>query len=153
MTSVVLKPSMEARRRQQDLCSADSCASTGLMHFSNGHVNTSIATKHFPASHVAHSYTPIVQLGHLLMSIKEDVQEAGGERHGGTRRRTGRRERHSGTRRRTGRRETHGRMSRRTAKGQEKTSRAGPSLSLVLALSLSLSRNACNPYYEHPGAG
>jgi hypothetical protein len=49
------------------------------MHFSNGHVNTSIATKHFPVGHIAHSYTPIVQLGHLLMSIKGDVQEHGGE--------------------------------------------------------------------------
>jgi hypothetical protein len=27
------------------------------------------------------------------------------------------------------------------------------SRSLLLALPLSLSRNACNPYYEHPGAG
>jgi hypothetical protein len=79
MTSVVLKPPTEARRRQQDPCNADSCASTGLMHFSNGHVNTSIATKHFPVGHIAHSYTPIVQLGHLLMSIKGDVQEHGGE--------------------------------------------------------------------------
>jgi hypothetical protein len=48
----------------------------------------------------------------------------------------------------------------RTAKGQEKTSR-GQTLSLSLSLSLSptrslsssLSRNACNPYYEHPGTG
>jgi hypothetical protein len=40
-----------------------------------------ITTRHFPAGHVAHSYTPIVQLGHLLMSIKGDVQEhdKGGE--------------------------------------------------------------------------
>jgi hypothetical protein len=75
MTSVVLKPPTEARRRQQDPCSANSCASTGLMHFSDGHVNTCIATRHFPAGHVAHSYTPIVQLCHLLMSIKGDVQE------------------------------------------------------------------------------
>jgi hypothetical protein len=29
----------------------------------------------------------------------------------------------------------------------------GLTLSLSLALSYSLSRNACNPYYEHPGAG
>jgi hypothetical protein len=78
MTSVVPKPPTEAIRRQQDPCSANSYASTELMHFSNGHVNTYIATMHFPAGHVAHSYTPIVQLGHLLMSIKGDVQEKGG---------------------------------------------------------------------------
>jgi hypothetical protein len=81
ITSVVLKPPTEARRRQQDPCSANSCASTGLMHFSDIHVNTCIATRHFPAGHVAHSYTPIVQLDHLLMSIKGDVQEREGGRH------------------------------------------------------------------------
>jgi hypothetical protein len=87
------------------------------MHFSNGHVNTCIATRHFPAGHVAHSYTPIVQLGHLLMSIKGDVQEHGKGRGG-----------------------THGRRtSRRTTKGREKTSRAGPSLSLSCSLSRSRS--------------
>jgi hypothetical protein len=80
MTSVVPKPPTEAIRRQQDPCSANSYASTELMHFSNGHVNTYIATMHFPAGHVAHSYTPIVQLGHLLMSIKGDVQEKCGGR-------------------------------------------------------------------------
>jgi hypothetical protein len=78
MTSVVLKPPTKARRRQQDPCSANRCASTGHMHFSDGHVNTCIATRHFPAGHVAHSYTSIVQLGHLLMSIKGDVQGGGG---------------------------------------------------------------------------
>jgi hypothetical protein len=30
--------------------------------------------------------------------------------------------------------------------------KAKPSLSLSLSHSLSLSRDACNPYYEHPGA-
>jgi hypothetical protein len=83
------------------------------MHFSNGHVNTCIATRHFPDGHVAHSYTPIVQLGHLLISIKGDVQE----------------------------------QERKKKKGDERR-RAGP-----VSLSLSLSHNACNPYYEHPGAG
>jgi hypothetical protein len=92
MTSVVLKPPTEARRHQQDPCSGNSCASTGLMHFSNGHVNTCIATRHFPAGHVAHSYTHIVQLGHLLMSIKGDVQEHGRRGGGGdARQRDGRR--------------------------------------------------------------
>jgi hypothetical protein len=81
MTSVVLKPPSEARRRQQDPCSANSCASIGLMHFSNGHINTCIATRHFPAGHIAHSYTSIVQLGRILMTIKGDVQE---HRGGGT---------------------------------------------------------------------
>jgi hypothetical protein len=116
MTSVVLKPPTEARRRQQDPCSANSCASTGLMHFSNRHVNTCIATRHFPAGHVAHSYTPIVQLAHLLMSIKGDVQKEGKKEEGGE----------------TGRRMT---------KGWEKTGRARPSLCLALSYSLSRSRS------------
>jgi hypothetical protein len=77
MTSVVLKPPTEARRRQQDPCSANSFASTGLMHFSDGHINTCVVTRNFPAGHVAHSYIPIAQLGHLLMTIKGDVQEGG----------------------------------------------------------------------------
>jgi hypothetical protein len=84
MTLVVLKPPTEARRRQQDPCNANSCASTGLMHFSNGHVNTCIATRHFPAGHVAHSYTPIVQLGHLLMSIKGMSRSTAKREEGGT---------------------------------------------------------------------
>jgi hypothetical protein len=107
------------------------------MHFSNGHVNTCITTRHFPAGHVAHSYTPIVQLGHLLMSIKGDVQEHGEGGRGGT----------------------HGRRtSRHTTKGtgedgQGLTLSLSLSRSLLLALPLLLSHNACNPYYEHPGAG
>jgi hypothetical protein len=117
MTSVVLKPPTKARRRQQDPCSANSCASTGLMHFSNGHVNTCIATRHFPAGHVAHSYTSIVQLGHLLMSIKGDVQE------------------HRRERGESGR----GGVDARQRDGRR---RAGPDpLSLSLALSYSLSRS------------
>jgi hypothetical protein len=106
------------------------------MHFSDGHVNMCIATRHFPAGHVAHSYTPIIKLGHLLMSIKGDVQ---------------------GKKRRRRDERTSVRIHERTTKGRKRTSRARPSLSLsrplILALSLSPSRNACNLYYEHPGAG
>jgi hypothetical protein len=41
-----------ARRRQQDPSSTDSCASTGLKHFSNGHVIAYAGLKHFSDSHV-----------------------------------------------------------------------------------------------------
>jgi hypothetical protein len=88
------------------------------MHSSNGHVNTSIATKHFPADHVAHSYTPIVQLGHLLMSIKRDVQE-----HGGKGRRTGRE------------RVTHDKGTGEDGQGQTLSLSLSPTRSLALALS------------------
>jgi hypothetical protein len=144
MTSVVLKPPTEARRRQQDPCSANSCASTGLkallrrpryyLYRAQDAPPTATllsvqGSGHFPASHVSSKLHPHYTAGHLLVSIKGDVQEKGG--------------RHD---RRTG---------RRTTKGREKMGRARPSLSrsLLLALPLSLSRNACNPYYEHPGAG
>jgi hypothetical protein len=114
---VVLKPPTEARRRQQYPCSANSCASTGHMHFSDGHVNTCMATRHFPAGHVAHSYTPIVQLGHLLMSIKGDVQ---GKGEGGTNVRA---------------------YEYTNARQRDRRGRAGPdSLSLSLSLSPSRSR-------------
>jgi hypothetical protein len=53
MTSVVLKPPTEARRSQQDPNSIDSFASTGLRHFSDGHVIAYIGLKHFSDSHVA----------------------------------------------------------------------------------------------------
>jgi hypothetical protein len=43
---------MEARRRQQDPSSTDSCASTGLRHFSDGHVIAYVGLKHFSDSHV-----------------------------------------------------------------------------------------------------
>jgi hypothetical protein len=140
MTSVVLKPPTEARRRQQDPCSANSCASTGLkallrrpryyLYRAQSAPPTATllpiqGSGHFPAIHVSSKLHPHCTAGHLLVSIKGDVQEEGG------------------------------RTSRRTTKGPEKTGRAKPSLSrsLLLALPLSLSRNAYNPYYEHPGAG
>jgi hypothetical protein len=85
------------------------------MHFSNGHVNTCPATRHFPAGHVAHSYTPIVQLGHLLMSIKGNVQEKEGREKKGMGR---------------------GRVNARQRDGRR---RAGPD-PLSLSLSCSLSR-------------
>jgi hypothetical protein len=43
---------MEARRRQQDPSSIDSCASTGLRHFFDGHVIAYTGLKHFSDSHV-----------------------------------------------------------------------------------------------------
>jgi hypothetical protein len=125
MTSVVLKPLTEARRRQQDTCSANSCASTGHMHFSDGHINMCIATRHFPAGHVAHSYTHIVQLGHLLMSIKGDVQGKKGE---------------EGTNVRA--------YEYTNARQKDGRGRVGPdplSLSLSLALSYSPSRSRSRP--------
>jgi hypothetical protein len=82
-----------------------------------------------PPATLAHSYTPIVQLGHLLVSIKWDVQglpKGGGERRAEASR--------------VG--ETRMRLT------QTAHLRAKPSLSL----SLSLFRNTCNPYYEHPDA-
>jgi hypothetical protein len=139
MTSVVLKPPTKARRRQQDPCNANSCASTGLkallrrpryyLYRPQGAPPTATllsvqGSRHFPASHVSSKLHPHCTAGHLLASIKGDVQ---GKKKGEARQRDGRRQ-------------------------------AGPdplslSRSLLLALPLSLSRNACNPYYEHPGAG
>jgi hypothetical protein len=68
---------------------------------------------------LAHSYTPIVQLDHLLVSIKGDVQ---GLPRGG----------------------------RRRGKNVEEANSDGSPQDRTL--SLSLSRDACNPYYEHLGA-
>jgi hypothetical protein len=143
MTSVVLKPPTEARRRQQDPCSANNCAVTGLktllqrprqyIYRAQGTPPSATllsvqGSGHFPASHVSSKLHPHCTAGHLLVSIKGGVQ---GPTKGGTAE-----QRRVDARQRDGRR------------------RAGPDpLSLVLALSLSLSRNACNPYYEHPGAG
>jgi hypothetical protein len=79
-----------------------------------------------PLATLAHSYTPIVQLGHLLVSIKGGVQ-------GLPKARTGQAKR--------------GRQSRRDA--VEANSDTSPQ---DRTLSLSLSCDACNPYYEHPGA-
>jgi hypothetical protein len=67
---------------------------------------------------LAHSYTPIVQLGHLLVSIKGDVQ---GLRKGGE-----------------GKRANRGRQSERDAKeANSYSSPQGQTLSLSLSLSLS----------------
>jgi hypothetical protein len=71
---------------------------------------------------LAHSYTPIVQLVHLLVSIKGDVQ---GLPKGG----------------------------RAEAEKEENAEEANSDRSPQgRTLSLSLARDACNPYYEHPGA-
>jgi hypothetical protein len=48
MTTVVLSPPTEARIRQQD----PSSTSTGLKHFSDGHIITYAGLKHFSDSHV-----------------------------------------------------------------------------------------------------
>jgi hypothetical protein len=76
-----------------------------------------------PPTMLAHSYTPFVQLDHLLVSIKGDVQGLP-----------------KGGRGRVG--ETQRRLT------QTAHLKAEPSPSLSLSLSL----DACNPYYEHPGA-
>jgi hypothetical protein len=75
-----------------------------------------------PPATLAHSYTPVVQLGHLLVSIKGDVQglPKGAEK-------------------------SRGRQSGRNV--EEANSDSSPQ-----GQTLSLSRDACNPYYEHPGA-
>jgi hypothetical protein len=72
-----------------------------------------------PSATLAHSYTPIVQLDHLLVYIKGDVKGflKGGKGSG-----------------------------RDAEEANSDTSPQGRTLSL------SLSRDACNPYYEHPGA-
>jgi hypothetical protein len=82
------------------------------------------------------------------MSIKGGVQ---GPTKGGTK---------EGARGRKGEREDEGTSIRtyeayiRTAGEDEQgLDPLSLSLSATRPLSLSLSRNACNPYYEHPGAG
>jgi hypothetical protein len=76
-----------------------------------------------PPTTLAHSYTPIIQLDHLLVSIKGDVQGLPGG-------------------------ESRGRQSGRDAEeANSDNSRPNPP-----SPSLSLSRDACNPYYELPGA-
>jgi hypothetical protein len=138
---VVLKPPTEARRRQQDPCSANSYAAIGLkallrqpryyLYRAQGAPSTATllsvqGSGHFPASHVSSKLHPHCTAGHLLESIK-----GGGLG--------------PAEKKKRGKGETEGRRktSRRTAKGREKTSKAGPSLSLslVLALSCSLSRS------------
>jgi hypothetical protein len=78
MTSVVLKPPKEARRRQQDPCSANSYTATGLkallrrprcyLYRTRDVPPTATllsvqGSGHFPASHVSSQLHPIVQLG------------------------------------------------------------------------------------------
>jgi hypothetical protein len=86
MTSDCSQPPMEARQRQQDPCHADSCASTRLKRLSDGHVTMYTGVRHLSASHVAHSYTPIVHLDTLLTSIKGEVQGLPRGARGGRRR-------------------------------------------------------------------
>jgi hypothetical protein len=73
-----------------------------------------------PPATLAHSYTPIVQLDHLLVSIKGDVQG----------------------------------LPRRAEAGRvgETQRRLTQTAHLSAEPSPSLSRDACNHYYEHPGA-
>jgi hypothetical protein len=52
MTTVVLKPPTEARRRQQGPGSPDSCASTGLKRSSDSHDTACTGLKHLSDSHV-----------------------------------------------------------------------------------------------------
>jgi hypothetical protein len=144
----------------------------GTRHFSDDHVGTSIGIKapppptttlssvqgsgHIPARHVSSKLHPHCTAGHLLVFIKEGVQGPmrrrektgqGGEREG----RTCNVRTHGCTAQTSG-----GRQSRRDA--VEAASDGPPqgrtlSFSLSLAshsLSLSLSRNACNPYCKHP---
>jgi hypothetical protein len=77
-----------------------------------------------PPATLAHSYTPIVLLDHLLVSIKGDVQglPGGGESRGM-------------------------KSGRDVEEANSDNSRPNPP-----SPSLYLSRDACNPYYELPGA-
>jgi hypothetical protein len=72
-----------------------------------------------PPATLAHSYTSIVQLDHLLVSIKGDVQGL-----------------------------PRGRQAERGGTQRRLTQTAH----LKTEPSLSPSRDACNPYYEHPDA-
>jgi hypothetical protein len=78
MTSVVLKPPTEARRRQQDPYSTNSCTAIGLKallrrprHYlyrardapPTATLLSVQGSGHFPASHVSSQLHPIVQLG------------------------------------------------------------------------------------------
>jgi hypothetical protein len=72
MMSVVLNSLQKQRNVSRTPGHNASCASTGLKYFSAGHVSK--------------SYTPIIQLDHLLVSIKGDVQglpKGGEERQSG----------------------------------------------------------------------
>ena len=81
MTSVVLKPPTEARRRQQDPSSANSCTATGSKALLRRPQHYLYRTRdvpptatllsvqssgHFPASHVSSQLHPIVQLDIFL---------------------------------------------------------------------------------------
>jgi hypothetical protein len=156
MTSVVLKP----LRKQGDVSRIHAAPTAVLLqgsrHFSDSHDTTSTgletpprrprcylyrAQGTFLPATLAPSYTP------LYSWASPYVYKRGcpGPREG--------RGRNKHTSIRTYGR-TAGEMSRRTTKGREKTSRGRPpSLSLPRSLSPLLSRDACNPYYEHPGAG
>ena len=90
-----------------------------------------------PPAPLAHSYTPIVQLGHLLVSIKGDVQGLPKARTQRTDTEDGRRGRTQGTGR-----VKRGRQSRRNAEeANSGSSPQGQTLSLSLALSYSPSRS------------
>jgi hypothetical protein len=147
MTLVVLKPPTEVRRRQQDPCRTISYAATGLkallrrpryyLYRAQGAPPAATllsvqSSGHFPASHVSSKLHPHYTAGHLLVSIKGGVQGPA-------------------ERGREGRGTTGGWVDARQRDGRRQ---AGPDPHpLSLALSYSLSRSACNPYYEHPGAG
>jgi hypothetical protein len=149
MTSVVLKPPTEARRRQQDLYSTNNCTATRLKALLRRPRYYLYRTRDVPQRPrcylyraqgtslpvtLAPSYTP------LYSWASPYVYKRGcpGPRRGGER----------------GDRGTSIRTYERTAGEDEQ----GPdplslSLSATRSLSPSLSRNACNPYYEHLGAG
>jgi hypothetical protein len=84
-----------------------------------------------PPATLARSYTPIVQLGHLLVSIKgmsRAFLRVAEKRRGEGRAEAGR----------------VGETQRRLTQTAHLRARPSPSPSL--------SRDACNPYYEHPSA-
>jgi hypothetical protein len=74
MTSVALKPPTEASKRQQDPCRTAAMLLQGSRHFSDSHVNTRTGLKALLRQPRYHIATPHCTAGHLLVSIKGDVQ-------------------------------------------------------------------------------
>jgi hypothetical protein len=123
MTSVVLNP----LRKQETLAGPRAAPSATLLQGSSTSPTATLARIQdagtSPLATLAHSYTPIVQLGHLLVSIKGMSRAflKGGRT-----------------------KASRGRQSGRDV--EEANSDSPPQ-----GQTLSLSRDACNPYYEHPG--
>ena len=155
MTSVALNPLRKQGNVSRIHAAPPAMLLQGSRHSSDGHVGTSTGLKTLPRrpryylyraqgtslpATLAPSYTP------LYSWASPCIYKRGcpGPHEGGDKKRGERTK---------GQAYEH---TKHTYARREKTSR-GRTLSLSLSatrpLSLSLSRKACNPYYEHPGAG